>query len=199
MTSDSPWQLVLLGPKFRGQTGLGGESLFWNGLETRVGACWGVGTGNRGWQGHTQDAAPALTGQGSHLGVLMGGLPVLLPKAGVGPGAFPKHLFRLGEITDIWLGLPLPSPPPWTRCFLGFPAPEEVISQGLKNMALNHNLTRTKLKGQDPGNTYRMTKPSLGQQAPLLSGCVRLGLLPPAPPKTQVSPTKGQRHGSPHA
>lgn len=50
----------------------------------------GVGTGNRGWQGHTQDAAPTLTGQGSHTGVLMGGLPVLLPMAGVGPGAFPK-------------------------------------------------------------------------------------------------------------
>lgn len=85
-----PWQLVLLGPKFRGQTGLGGESLFWNGLETGAGACWGVGTGNRGWQGHTQDAALALTGQDSHPGVLMGGLPVLLPMAGVGPGAFPK-------------------------------------------------------------------------------------------------------------
>ena len=43
MTLDSPWQLVLLGPKFRGQTGLGGEDLFWNGLETRVGACCGGG------------------------------------------------------------------------------------------------------------------------------------------------------------
>lgn len=50
----------------------------------------GVGTGNRGWQGYNLDAAPALTGQGSHLGVLMGGLPVLLPMVGVGPSAFPK-------------------------------------------------------------------------------------------------------------
>ena len=92
-----PWQLVLLGPKFRGQTGLGGESLFWNGLETGAGACWGVGTGNRGWQGHTQDAALALTGQDSHPGVLMGGLPVLLPMAGVGPGALPKLPFSTGR------------------------------------------------------------------------------------------------------
>ena len=111
MTLDSPWQLVLLGPKFRGQTGLGGEDLFWNGLETRVGACWGVGPGNRGWQGYNLDAAPALTGQGAHLGVLMGGLPVRLPMAGMGPSAFPKLPVLTGrDYRDTaWLTITIPT------------------------------------------------------------------------------------------
>lgn len=40
-----------------------------------------------------------------------------------------------------------------------------------------------------------MAEPSLRQQAPLLSGCIRLGLPPRAPPQARACPTMGQRHG----
>lgn len=117
-----------------------------NGLRPEQGHAGGVQATEAG-KGTPGLLRPPLTGQGSHLGVLMGGLPVLLPSGWRGPSAFPKLPVSTGRDSQIRLGLPLPSPPPWTRCFLGFPAPEKVISQDLKNMALNHNLTRTQTKG----------------------------------------------------
>lgn len=104
-----------------------------------------------------------LAGQGSHLGVLWV-MPVPTPMVGVGPSAFPKLPVLTGR-DNRCLTASLPSPPPWTRCFLGFPAPEKVISQDLKNMALNHNLTRTQTSGAGSGNTYRSWRNPVCQRA----------------------------------
>lgn len=73
---------------------------------------------------------------------------MLPPMADVGSVAFPKLSVASGrDYWETWLGLSLPSPWHWTRYFLGLPTPEQVILQGLKNAALNHNLTRTQMKG----------------------------------------------------
>ena len=81
---------------------------------------------------------------------------MLPPMADVGSGAFPKLSVASGrDYWETWVGLSLPSPWHWTRYFLGFPTRGQVILQGLKNVALNHNLARTQTKGAGSSDSVK--------------------------------------------